>query len=207
MPSSYELGQQLRREVYEPRNGAPDIERMRHLIRDGADLNSHDSGSYGDIDARTALFLAVDSGYHDAVALLLDAGARLDIQLYGQTPFYIAAARGDTKMVTLLVTKGSGLEAKDYGDALMQACLYGHAETARYLLACGADPLYKNERGQTPYGQCRYKYPETATLLKECSREARMNRNPGLKDRIFQRIAKRATQSSAAAPVKKFKPK
>jgi ankyrin repeat protein len=80
------------------------------------------------------------------------------------------ARAGETAALEAMVRAGLpvNLADTDRNTLLMLACYHGQLETARMLLACGADVDRRNRRNQTPLGGVAFKgYPEIARLLLE----------------------------------------
>ncbi|MER5602084.1 ankyrin repeat domain-containing protein [Streptomyces sp. NPDC002265] len=96
---------------------AADPAQVRALLRSGAHPER------GDRDGTTPLYLASVQGEAEIARLLLEAGARPDVE-----------SRGD----------GSD------GTPLCAAACWGHTETVRALLAHGADPCLREEHGRGP---------------------------------------------------------
>jgi ankyrin repeat protein len=92
-----------------------DLTEVRRLLDAGVDVNT--PFRYG----ATALFSACDRGYPEVVKLLLERGARTDIQdtFYGATPFTwaLSPASGDptpahVEIARMLLAKGAGSRAR-----------------------------------------------------------------------------------------------
>ena len=102
---------------------------MRALLRRGADVNAKEPSH-----SQTALMWAAAQGHPDAVAALLESGA--DVR---------ARSRDYTQTVTSEVTQRAGREELNYtvtrggSTALLFAARSGDVESARLLLASGAD--------------------------------------------------------------------
>jgi ankyrin repeat protein len=101
-----------------------------------------------DIDAtdsrgRTALWLASQKGWSQAVSSLLDVKpATIDVKdVYGGAPLYAASARGNHKIAALLLNNGAIVNAQGgkYGNALQAASAAGYYQTAALLLDNGAN--------------------------------------------------------------------
>jgi ankyrin repeat protein len=113
-----------------------------------------------DVDARlsedgeTALHRAASRGHLNAVALLLDHGAKVDAtDGEGVTPLILASYRGQTEVVKLLLQRGAAVNAREKRNglsSLSHAVGRGDKELVSVLLAHGADPLLKSADGRTP---------------------------------------------------------
>lgn len=94
---------------------AQDVEQVKKLIADGADVNRADG------DLFTPLHCACDLGDPRVAALLLEARADPDAShpgLDGWTPLHVAAWRGSAECVSLLLRHGADAGALDwYGRA------------------------------------------------------------------------------------------
>ena len=92
---------------------------------------------------RTVLMWAVRYGQTEAVKLLVEKGADLNIQSKsGETALMSAARTGRTEIVKILVEGGADLNIQDYQNewtALMEAARYGHKEIVKILIDNGAD--------------------------------------------------------------------
>lgn len=103
----------------------------------------------------TLLFAAIEKGYADIAALLLDAGiscvdARNDRQ---ETALMAAAAvPGKEDLVALFIAKGADLEARDAqgNTPLLVATLHKSTQAALQLIGAGSDVNAVNNRGDTP---------------------------------------------------------
>jgi ankyrin repeat protein len=125
-----------------------DIERIRMLVKNGADVNVRLSqcdvcpGRTGTHGGDMPLVLAAQNGKTEAVKLLLKLGANIESADDARmTPLMAAAAAGQTETVRLLIGKGAKVDAGGMmgRTALMWAALNDHTDTARALLDGGAD--------------------------------------------------------------------
>jgi hypothetical protein len=142
------------------------VDILRSLIHEGC----------GDVDMRyeerTALYLAVSHRRADLVEVLLQAGAS-HYKKSGKfrTPPIILAAQRDARCLEILLRHDP--HQIDWTDrhgitALRSAAKYGNLETARLLLAHGADPtLGDDKEGKTPLFICKSSdsFPAWATNL------------------------------------------
>jgi ankyrin repeat protein len=126
---------------------ARDNAAVRHLLQDGADVNSPQA------DGATALHWAAYHGDADLASLLLGAGADASaVNRNGSTPLWLAASHGDATMVAALLEGGADAnEALPLGRRpLMLAARSGGVDAVRVLLDHGADPnARETERGTT----------------------------------------------------------
>lgn len=206
--SPKQLGQTLRSLMQD--NCPPDIQYIKELIRDGADLNCYYSDGTGDIDYDRPLHIAIRKKHYAAATLLIDAGA--DLEASGSmtpTPLAVAAEGGHLEMVEKLVAKGAQLDAQYYGiSILMNACYSGNVQIIKFLLKSGATAQEHNRFGNSAYKICRkHNHAEAAKLIKQHIREERYAASPSLKKDIFERAVRPVTQPPTPIPIRKFKPK
>lgn len=126
-----------------------DTERVRELLRGGADVNAAQG------DGMTAIHWAAE---HDAVEMtevLVFAGANLEAttRLGGFTPLLVASRTGSAAVVDKLLDAGAPIEAAtSTGEtALHLAAASGSSETASVLVSHGANlDAVELTKGQTP---------------------------------------------------------
>ncbi|KAJ2982173.1 hypothetical protein NUW58_g4377 [Xylaria curta] len=94
---------------------------------------------------QTAMLRAIDVGSQELVKLLIERGARVNVELRHRvrsTPLQEAAANGDLEMVRLLLQHGADVNAKPCialgGTALQFAAISGNCDVACELLKHGA---------------------------------------------------------------------
>jgi len=140
-----------------------DIEQVRLLIAQGADLN------WKDKDGSTPLHEAAGDGWIDVVRLLLEKGANVKAtDATGQTPLHRASRWGSRDICAWFLAKGASVKATDsLGNTPLHAAL-GRQEVNRrlfeFLLAKGADVNARNEQGETPlHLACTTRRPATYT--------------------------------------------
>lgn len=106
-----------------------DAQRIKALLDQGVDINAkwrYDT---------TALLMASMRGHSEAVRLLLERGAKVDIKdtFYGITPLSAAADKGTAEVVKMLLEKGA--PGKD--EALLTAASGKNVEVVKVVLASG----------------------------------------------------------------------
>jgi ankyrin repeat protein len=134
-----------------------DCARLRALIAAGQDVNAR-SNIYG----RTPLHFAAECGQADAVALLLEHGADVDLRSIGNgsagwTPLHKAAYYACPRCIALLVAAGADVNAKTitrFETPLLMICRGGVARQrkiacASLLIQAGARVDDANNQGET----------------------------------------------------------
>ena len=115
-----------------------DINRTKHLITHGADVNATDK--YGN----TALHWAAIRGPLEIVKLLLDRGADVNVtNKYGETALHVAGLKGHVEIVKLLLKAGADVNAtKNNGrTALDLAKNFGHYDKVKNAIKEGKQKL------------------------------------------------------------------
>jgi beta-lactamase regulating signal transducer with metallopeptidase domain len=115
-----------------------DLEGIDELLRAGANINADISPG----EAPSPLIGAAGLGQLEAVRLLLDRGADVNLAAGGEgTPLIAAAREGHTDIVSLLLDRGARIDqvAPNADNALIQASTRGHLDVVRLLVAGGAD--------------------------------------------------------------------
>ena len=168
----------------------------------------------------TPLLRAAKGGDAEAVALLLKAGARVDLPVErqwrnpvgGMDPLMIAAGLGfqgnDTRgrirtqaqalaVVKLLLAAGADVKARDDrgNTALLGAVFRGWNDVVRLLIENGADPYAGNNDGKSPMDAAEGKFLAAAGTLGLQRQEI----NPTTAGLITQ-LKPRTTASAAPAP-------
>lgn len=144
-----------------------DIEGVRSLIREAADVNSAQG------DGMTALHWAALHGDDAMARLLLYAGAnvRATTRLGAYSPLFLAAEAGFAPVVDALLEAGASAAepATDGVTPLMMAAGSGNTDALRLLLGAGADvSAAETERGQTALSfAAAFNNPSAITLLVE----------------------------------------
>ena len=126
-----------------------DIESVRTLLRDGADVNAAQG------DGMTALHWAALRGDAEMVSVLVYAGANVasTTRLGAYTPLHLASRDGRAESVTLLLEAGSDPNAATTTGAtpLHFAAAGGDVPTLTNLLEAGVEvDAQENSNGQTP---------------------------------------------------------
>lgn len=107
------------------------------------------------VDAQTAdlqspLHKAVGNSHEDAVRLLLDNGADVNLLSNVGPPIFYAAANGNDSLIQLLIDKGANVSATDnFGGTALNAAIDGvrFESTVRFLLDKGVSPNGKSRKG------------------------------------------------------------
>ena len=113
-----------------------DLPRLKALVAGGADLEARDGRG------RTALHVATHARQREAIRLLAQAGAKLDVledDRYDAVT--IAAVADDPATLSLLLSLGASprqTTSRYDGTALIAAAHLGHDEVVRRLIAAGA---------------------------------------------------------------------
>jgi ankyrin repeat protein len=131
-----------------------DLERVRELLNDGADIEAETGEDETDEAAETALMQASWPGRIEVVKLLLERGAKVDAQDEdGDTSLMKAAYHGRLEVVRLLLEHGAAVNHRDdAGDtALIWAALQQHTDLVQLLLEHGADVSIKNKQKDSPF--------------------------------------------------------
>ena len=145
-----------------------DLATMTRLLEKGADVNARaKSGT-------TALYLAAGAGQPEAVKVLLDHGACVEVgaaQGYG-TPLFEAVScrnsRASADVTRLLLQRGSNPNATMPGGQtpLILAAVRGRAEVVKLLLDAGASAGHRGSKGRTPlHHAAKTTSTETVRLL------------------------------------------
>jgi len=176
-----------------------DVAALRQLLHDG---HKADEGG----DSWTALIWASRSGSIEAINLLLDSGA--DVNLPGSTgdnwdatPLQHAILQRQPAAVRLLLDRGADLKRGAGPGSLTPLLAAGDTDPAilKLLLAHGADPTVEDENGATPlsravsagtlngpdrpmFGGCRV---ETVRALIAHDPKLRLKRNSAGNDAIW----------------------
>ena len=134
--------------------GFRDLENVKYYIEKGADVNLPDSET-----GKTSLILAALNNDTDILKVLLEAGAKPNVQNYdGKTALMFAALRKNSEAVTLLLDAGADPNIKnEYEDTALtfatETNMVVYVENkgkgitldiVKQLLEAGADPNFVN---------------------------------------------------------------
>ncbi|MHC4543355.1 MAG: ankyrin repeat domain-containing protein [Planctomycetota bacterium] len=124
-----------------------DLEKVRTLISEGADLNAKNKKK------ATPLYLATQSGNKDVARLLIEKGANVNVKggrLW--TPLHVAARFGHKDIVKLLIAKGANLNVVGSGGwtPLLLAVRFGYTDIAKLLIDNNADIYAETKLRMTP---------------------------------------------------------
>ena len=97
---------------------ASDIESVKSLLKEGADINKLERYIGG-----SALHVAARSDQHEMAQLLINSGARVDLRDRSDyTPLHNAAWVGNLDMVKLLLNAGADINATTYSGRTPLSC-------------------------------------------------------------------------------------
>jgi hypothetical protein len=160
--------------------GEGDIERVKGLLKDRADVNARDAenatplhvaslsghksvlgllltndadASARDNDGATPLHLTAIKGHTAAAALLLASRVNVNAKANdGSTPLHVAAVCNESDITAFLLANNAMINARDYAGStpLHLAAEYGHLEVTGTLLASEANIDARDRRGATP---------------------------------------------------------
>lgn len=112
---------------------------------------------------------AIESGNVERVTQMLDAGESATNRRLYDTPLTYAAYAGRTVVAELLIARGADVNQPGSPDHLMTPLLCAvhnrHVETARALLAHGADMTSATDYGWTPLSMATHKGPPEMVQL------------------------------------------
>lgn len=112
---------------------AKNLQQVKNLIAEGADVNERDEG-----EEQTPLMRAAQVGDTTIARLLLAHGAVVNTRDdFGHTALLFATQRGDTEMIKLLLQSGAHPEAQDL-NALSMTRNRRHTLAAKLLLHTAA---------------------------------------------------------------------
>jgi hypothetical protein len=122
-----------------------DVERVKALILQGADVNKKNSSG------ETALIRATDKGHADIVGFLLDNGADPDSTTdSGRTALMYAAGEGLVNLMSLLLERGADPDHRDSTGMtpLMNAVKSGSLEAVEFLIQNNTNKEAYNMEGK-----------------------------------------------------------
>ena len=142
-----------------------DINAVRKLIREGANVNGKNSGG------RTPLHEAVRDGLTDIANVLIDNGADVNATTsgFGDTPLHYAVRFEHNDIVRILIDAGANVNAADNKGItpLHEAAKDGNAVLVNILIDEGASIDTRDEEGKTPlYYAIDEGYPAVAEILR-----------------------------------------
>lgn len=112
------------------------VEVLEQLLEQGVTVRS-------ELEGTTALYTAAREGHADAVMLLLEHGASVNVteSRFGNPPINAAAERGHTSVVRSLLQEGADVNARNLKDftPLFLAARKGHTDVVRLLVKAGAE--------------------------------------------------------------------
>jgi TolB-like protein/class 3 adenylate cyclase len=155
-----------------------DIDAVRRLIADRVNVDAKD------YHGKTPLHVAAESGHEKVAALLIEAGADMEVRTrpsgrafadFGSTALILTARWGHTSVAELLINAGADVNARtgqdpsgrrgEYG-GLHYAASYGHEGIVELLITGGADIELRNGSLETPlFDAARAGYKSIVELL------------------------------------------
>ena len=131
----------------------------------------------------TPLMIASTKGHKRIIKILLEYGAKVDLQTKnGWTALLLASQNGHTEIVQLLHEYGAqvDLQRNSGGTALMSASLNGHTEVVKLLHEYGAQvDLQKNDGWTALMSASQNGHTEVVKLLHEYGAQVDLQRNDG----------------------------
>jgi hypothetical protein len=137
------------------------LARINELLSSGYDVNSRSAWEGG----RSALMLAAENGRTDAVKLLVERGAEVDLRdQWGRTALMYACSYEEAstperlEIIKFLIDRGADVNAKtESGEtALMYAAENQEAEYVKLLIDRGADVNAKDAEGDAAWAYAAY---------------------------------------------------
>jgi ankyrin repeat protein len=138
---------------------AGDIDQVKRLISEGADVDAKDG------KGQTPLHLAVLAGRKDIVELLIANGADINVKsnTWDTTPLIAALRSGHEDIAKMLIAKGADVNARALGDytalhwtACNRTRMTGATDIMKLLLAKDADIEARQEHDATPLACATY---------------------------------------------------
>ncbi|MFC1792774.1 ankyrin repeat domain-containing protein, partial [Planctomycetota bacterium] len=130
-----------------------DIDKVRRLISEGADINAKDE------KGQTPLHLVALAGRTEIIELLVAKGADINVKsnTWDTTPLIAALRSGHEDIAKVLIAKGADVNARALGNytslhwaACNRARMTGATDIMKLLLAKGADIEARQEHDATP---------------------------------------------------------
>lgn len=123
-----------------------DVAQISALLDRGADPNES-----GDEHGTTALTIAAYQGHVEAVRLLLDRGAEVDLpNEFGSRPLFVAATNAKVRVISMLLNAGASLTVEaDGGLTPFMKAAKSTPETVRAFLKHGVDVNAVSSKGYT----------------------------------------------------------
>lgn len=128
--------------------GTGDTKIMDHLIAYGADVNGTDSES----NSSCPLFIALNKRNLDAISLLVDRGADINVRDdKGSTPLHITSRDGLTDPVKALLNRGADVHAQDNQKSTPLHLASPHRDPTIFqsLIEYGANVNIRDDQGST----------------------------------------------------------
>lgn len=124
-----------------------DYTTVRQGIRLGGDLNARWRGM-------TPIYNACRSGWAETVELMIDRGADLNAESYGETPLLKVAGKkvNDVALAKVLIENGAKINVQDSqgNTPLYHAVMNKNSKMIKLLLENGADMYIQNKKGDSP---------------------------------------------------------
>lgn len=123
---------------------------MRELIEKGADKDACTNCGRGRSGAFTALHAAAELGGVDAISILVEAGADLEVPSdHMSTALHLAASGGAVDSVAALLHAGANMQARDSAGntPLHNGCRFLWTDVVRVLVDWGADKFALDDAG------------------------------------------------------------
>lgn len=141
-----------------------DINKVRDALAKTSDINEHHENW-------TALNQASQDGFYDAVKLLVENGADLEVSSYGVTPLLSAARNNHVDIVRFLIEHGANVNTRDkqnLNSPLIYAAKKNYHEVVSLLLDNGADLWAESFSGDSAWEWAAdKKHAETLKVLAE----------------------------------------
>ena len=162
------------------KNPNPDIEELRSLIAEGADVNAKDK------EDDRPLHLALEHTDNiEVIRVLVESGADVNGISYNRvTPLHYAAEFvNNIEVIRILIEKGADVNAKDEEGKrpLHRAIVYNSCqEIIRILVELGADVNAKDEEGKRPlHYAAEFNQPDEARILLKLGADVNARDNLG----------------------------